>query len=185
MKKKLTIIVITLIVVAGGIILGFFMTKKNSPEATVDFESGNLKVSVYYNRPYKKGRQIFGKLVPFGKTWRTGANETTTFTTNQDLTIGGSLLKAGKYSLWTVPNQDSWKVIFNSEIPAWGISPGSGDAAQDAKYDVLLVQVPVSVLSSVVEQFTISIEKIGENNLELIFTWDITKVVVPIDINAQ
>jgi hypothetical protein len=64
---------------------------------------------------------IFGGLVPYGEVWRTGANEATTFTTNQDLLVDGSFLAAGKYTLWTIPGPESWKVIFNSKMYPWGI----------------------------------------------------------------
>src|SRR4051812_15233363 len=70
-------------------------TKSFSPEDEVVYEQGDLRLKVYYNRPFKKGRDIFGGLVPFDKVWRTGANEATTFESNKDLTIEGKKLKAG------------------------------------------------------------------------------------------
>ncbi|MBS1491580.1 MAG: DUF2911 domain-containing protein [Bacteroidetes bacterium] len=177
MKKKLAIggIIIVLLVIAFIFIR--VKTKSHSPEETVRFKDGTLKIDVYYNRPYKKGREIFGKLVPFGKTWRTGANETTTFETNQDLTFGNNILKAGKYSLWSVPGEKTWQVIFNSEIPYWGVN-FDGEAQRNTPADVLIQEVPVVRHDKMFEQFTISVEKVAEG-AELVFIWDKTLVVVP------
>src|SRR6267143_125560 len=108
MKKVLIIAGIALALIAGSLYYYTQVyTKSFSPEANVDFSDGNLKIHVFYNRPYKKGREIFGKLEPYGKTWRTGANEPTTFETSADLKFGDKVLKAGKYSLWTVPNPET------------------------------------------------------------------------------
>ena len=119
MKK---FVIITGVAVALLIILGFvakfFVTqhkKSFSPEEEVTYNSGEVEIKVFYNRPFKKDREIFGGLVPFDKVWRTGANEATTFQTNKDLLIEGKTLKSGKYSLWTIPGEETWKVIFNSE----------------------------------------------------------------------
>ena len=122
MKKVLIIGGVALVLIAGGLYYIQVYTKSFSPSATIDFNDGDLKIQVVYCRPYKKGREIFGKLVPYAKTWRTGANEPTTFETNQDLKFGDKVLKAGKYSLWTVPNPETWQVVFNSEIPPWGVN---------------------------------------------------------------
>src|SRR6516225_6852741 len=109
MKKVIVIVGIVLVVLAGGLYYYTQVyTKSFSPETKEDFVDGNLKIRVVYSRPSKKGREIFGKLVPFGKTWRTGANEATTFETNTDLKFGDKELKAGKYSLWTIPGEQTW-----------------------------------------------------------------------------
>ena len=78
------------------------------------------QVDVYYSSPAVKGRTIWGSLVPYGKVWRTGANEATIFQTSTDLTIGGKVLPAGKYSLFTIPGEKEWTVIFNSAWDQWG-----------------------------------------------------------------
>lgn len=152
-------------------------TKKNSPEQTVTYTQGDLDLSVFYNRPYKKGREIFGGLEPFGKVWRTGANEATTFTTNKDLSIGGQSLSAGKYTLWTIPEQDEWTVIFNNKQYGWGVD-FNAQASRDPAADALQVKVPVEKLVNVVEQFTIAFEE--GVPLKLTLAWDQTKVSVPL-----
>ena len=137
-----------------------------------------LTVKVFYNRPYKKGREIFGGLVPFDKVWRTGANEATTFETNKDLTIEGKKLKAGKYSLWTIPGQETWTIIFNSEHGQWGLN-SKGEANRDPNRDVLSVNVHAVQQEQQFEQFTISFEETGED-VEMVLIWDKTLVAVPL-----
>jgi Protein of unknown function (DUF2911) len=151
---------------------------KASPEDTATYDSGAANLSVSYCRPYKKGREIFGKLVPFGQVWRTGANEATTFTTTKDLTIGGKALPAGKYTLWTIPEKDQWTVIFNKKQYFWGVN-FSSVASREPEADVLQIQVPVEILSAPVEQFTISFDK--QAQLALVLVWDNVKVAVPIN----
>src|SRR5688572_14761372 len=126
MKKFLIFSVIGVIVIVALMAVKGYMntikTKSFSPEGEVVFTKDNLRIKVLYNRPYKKGREIFGSLVPYDKVWRTGANEATIFETNKDLSIEGKKLKAGKYTLWTIPGQESWTIIFNSEYGQWGIN---------------------------------------------------------------
>lgn len=181
MKKFL---IVAGVAVALLIILGFvakFFVKQHdksfSPEEEVTYVSGNLSIRVVYNRPYKKGREIFGALVPYDKVWRTGANEATTFQTNMDLHIEGNTLKKGKYSLWTIPGEENWKIIFNSEYGQWGIG-SDGDANRDPKKDVLTVDVHAVQQDRVFEQFTISFEKVAED-AEMVLIWDKTLVAMP------
>jgi hypothetical protein len=181
MKKVLVIFGIALGGLAGGLYYYTqIYTKSFSPEAIVDFADGNLKIRVVYSRPSKKGREIFGKLVPFGKTWRTGANEATTFETNSDLKFGDMQLNQGRYSLWTVPGEKTWQVVFNSEIPAWGVN-FDGNAQRNPATDALVVETPVVAQNKVFELFTISVEKVGEG-AELILFWDKTLVAVPFSV---
>src|SRR5690606_27123000 len=74
-----------------------------SPKDTIAYKLNDLKLEVFYNRPSKKGRDVFGGIVPLNEVWRTGANEATTFETNKPLDVNGYPLPAGKYTLWTVP----------------------------------------------------------------------------------
>ena len=161
------------------------LTKKASPETTINYQKGGLDLSVYYNRPSKKERVIFGELVPFGQVWRTGANEPTTFTTQKDLLVNGQPLPAGKYTLWTIPNQQDWTVIFNEKAYDWGVTFKDFKvvASHDPSGDVLKVNVPTNTLGSVVEQFTIAFEE--QPALQMVFSWDQTKVAVPISLTGQ
>lgn len=160
-----------------------YSTKAHSPEEIVNYEDNSLELEIFYNRPSKKEREIFGSLVPYGEVWRTGANEATTFTTNQDLLIDGSILSAGKYTLWTIPMENSWKVIFNSSMYPWGIN-NDGLAYRDPEFDVLVLEAPVRELDETVEQFSIYFEK--KNDLTFMnFAWDRTQVTLPIKTTKQ
>ena len=177
MKKVLIIGGGALVLIAGALLYYTQVyTKSFSPSDVVDFSDGNLKIQVVYSRPFKKSREIFGKLVPYGKTWRTGANEPTTFETNGDLKFGDKVLKAGKYSLWVVPNPETWQIVFNSEIPSWGIN-FDGTAQRNPATDALILETPVVTRDKVFEQFTISVEKWSDED-ELNFIWDKTLVSV-------
>ncbi len=154
--------------------LGRMYTKSHSPEETVLYEKGELKISVTYSRPYKKDREIFGGLVPFGEVWRTGANEATEFSTNQDLLVEGQKLPAGDYTLWTIPGKVTWKVIFNSKEYDWGVRISDGKASRDPEFDKITVEVPVQFVPEPNEQFKISIDP--QAGLQL--TWDQTAVNV-------
>ncbi len=181
MKINFKFIVIVLgIAVAAGLLYVWYVnyeTRSHSPKDEVVHASAGLNMSVEYSRPYKKGRLIFGGLVPFDTPWRTGANEATVFKTNQAIEINGQLLPAGNYSLWTIPGKDSWKVMFNKEPYVWGIE--NGDANFNVADNILEIEVSAYTIAKSIEQFTIIFE---ENNgeLALVLMWDTTMVVVPL-----
>lgn len=155
-------------------------TKSFSPEDEVVYKQEDLQLKVYYNRPYRKDRDIFGVLVPYDVVWRTGANEATTFETNKDIRIENKSLKAGKYSLWTIPGKDKWTVIFNTEYGQWGIN-SKGEANRAPENDVLTVDVMAVEQNQIFEQFTISFNKSGDD-AEMVLAWDKTIVTVPIEL---
>jgi hypothetical protein len=181
MKKFLIFSIAGIVVIGGLMVVIGYMNKKQSksfsPEGEAVFKKDNLVIKVFYNRPYKKGREIFGALVPYDQVWRTGANEATTFETSRDLKIEGKTLKAGKYSLWSVPGQGSWTIIFNAEYGQWGIN-SKAEANRDPARDVLSVNVLAVQQEQEFEQFTISFEKTGED-AEMVLIWDKTLVAVP------
>lgn len=174
-------IAIVIVVIIGIGAVGFQImksnTKKHSPEATVHYTENGLDIEIVYSRPFKKDREIFGGLVPYGKVWRTGANEATTFNTETDLIINNeATLPKGEYTIWTIPNGSKWEVIFNDGDYGWGVNLNA-EAARDQKYDVVNVTVPVQRNFKVLEQFTIEIEGTPP---ALLFSWDVTRVDVPI-----
>lgn len=180
MKKFLLVLSVILIIILG--VLTYFRvyyTKSFSPEDEVTFANGDLKIHVLYNRPFKKGRVIFDSqgLVPYGKVWRTGANEATIFETNKDLNFADKTLKAGRYSFFTIPGEQTWSIIFNEETGQWGVG-FNGEANRNPAKDVLTVDAPSVLQGKEFEQFTISIEQAGEE-MELILMWDKTLVSVP------
>lgn len=139
----------------------------NSPHDTVRTKD----LTVTYGRPYKKGREIFGKLEPYGKVYRVGADEATTITFDKDATFGGKPVKAGTYTLFAIPNEKQWTIILNSQLKQWG----AYDYDKYKDKDVLHVDVPVTTLSSPVEQLTIAAP-----GKELTISWDKTKVAIPV-----
>ncbi len=182
MKKKyktaLKIAGLVIVLALVGLFFQRNFTKAHSPEDIVLYEEDSLELEVFYNRPYKKERVIFGELVPFGEVWRTGANEATTFTTNKDLLVDGSYLPAGKYTLWTIPGEDTWKVIFNSKMYPWGIDSDK-KAYREPEFDVLVLEVAVQNMNEVMEQFSIYFER--ANDLVIMnLAWDQTKVTLPL-----
>ena len=181
MKKFVITIGIIVLLILGAWMAYLQNTKSHSPEADVNYNSNGLSIHIYYNRPYKKGRDIFGGLVPYGKVWRTGANEATVFETNKNLAINGKILIAGKYTLWTIPEEQTWTIIFNSEYGQWGIN-FNGEANRDPQHDVLSTSIPALVQDKEFEQFSISVENGGEEQ-ELILIWDRTLVSLPFTVS--
>ena len=141
------------------------------------YTKDDLKIEVAYSRPYKKGREIFGGLVPYDQVWRTGTNEAAIFETNKDLMVGGKKLPAGKYTLWTIPHEKNWEVIFNTKMYRWGINE-DGKASREADADAASLTVPVEALPKEMEQFTISVQDAKVPTLVL--AWDRTQVSVPL-----
>ncbi|AUP77744.1 DUF2911 domain-containing protein [Flavivirga eckloniae] len=170
------------IVALGLFLYSFFVenifAQRLSPKDIVEFKLNDLKLEVFYNRPSKKNRAIFGALVPFDQVWRTGANEATTFKTNQPLEIQGKLLPMGKYTLWTVPKDTTWTVMFNSKQYTWGVDSDM-KPMWNPDFDVLNIEIPVQKLTSTVEQFTIAFDN-STDNLFLTMAWDDVKVAVPL-----
>ena len=152
--------------------------KSLSPKDTVEFKLNDLELEVFYNRPSKRGREVFGALVPFNEVWRTGANEATTFETNKNLKVGLDSLEAGKYTLWTIPTDTAWNVIFNVKQYNWGVDE-TMKAMREPAFDVINLSVPVEKLKNRVEQFTISFDN-STDNLSLTMAWDNVKVAVPL-----
>ena len=140
------------------------LSVRDTARATV----GGAEVWVDYSRPLKRGREIFGNVVPWNTPWRTGANAATQLNTSMDLVIGGTTVPAGKYTLWTLPTTTGWKLIINKQTGQWGTE-------YHAEQDLVRVDAKVETLAAPVEQFVIAFEP-GT----ITFTWDRTKVSVPV-----
>lgn len=182
MKKFIIIGGISIALIAVAAILMRTYTRSFSPADTASYEKDDLSILVNYCRPFKKGREVFGGLVPYGEVWRTGANEPTTITINKSLKIKDQLLEPGTYSLWTIPQEDVWTVIVNSDIPGWGVKVPSGKASRDPDTDILSVEVPVIQTQDLFEQFTISFDRMNDE-LDMVLMWENTLVVVPIQVD--
>ncbi len=181
---KWLLIVLAVLGLLFFFVLGPYMreqTKKHSPQETAAYSQNGLDLSVKYSSPAKKGRVIFGELVPYNVVWRTGANEPTTFTTATDIRIIDKDLPAGTYSLWTEPGKESWSVIFNTEVPDWGVTilSGGAETTRASEKDVIKVNVPVEETAQTVENFTIDFANTEQLYMDI--SWDNTIVKVPIN----
>lgn len=139
--------------------------------AAIRFKDAYIKIT--YSQPEKRGREIFGKLVPYGEVWRTGANEATEITTTKNIQINGTLLKAGTYSVFTIPQKDKWTVIINGEVGLWGAYN------YNSKLDVMRFDVPVMQSDVVYESFTMEFNHRNEV-ADLLLYWDKTKISIPV-----
>jgi hypothetical protein len=143
--------------------------QRASPHETAKATIDGVTITVDYGRPYMKGRKIMGGLVPYGKVWRTGADEATTLTTDKAIQIGGTAVPAGKYTLYTLPGENEWQLIINKQTGQWGTQY---DQAQD------LARVPLKkgATPAPVEQLTITIDK----SAGLKIAWENTELTAPV-----
>ncbi|UXX79592.1 DUF2911 domain-containing protein [Reichenbachiella carrageenanivorans] len=172
-KKILWVVGAGMILFALTVIYQIATTRQHSPPATAILSTTHFQVTVDYCRPFKKGRKIFGELLPYDTYWRTGANEPTVITFSDDVYFGTSEVPAGKYRLYTIPGESEWQVVLNAETEQWGYWE------PDYNLDVAKVTVPVQQSDSCVQQFLIRLtdQPYGAN---LALIWDFTKVIVPI-----
>jgi hypothetical protein len=133
---------------------------------------GAAEVWVDYGRPLKRGREIFGNVVPWNTVWRTGANAATQFSTSADLVIAGATVPAGKYTLWTLPTPSGWKLIINKQTGQWGTE-------YHPEQDLVRVDTKVETLATPMEQLVIGFEP-APAGTTLTISWDKTKVSVPV-----
>lgn len=145
---------------------------RSSPLALTQMRYQNTYVKITYSQPQKRGRETFGKLVPYGEVWRTGANETTEITVTGDVMVNNQLLKSGTYSIFTIPQQDRWTIIINADVGLWG------SYNYNSKLDVMRFDVPVQRNSVFFEGFTMLFDQ--KNDLaDLLIMWDTVKLSVP------
>lgn len=175
MQKKIALL--SLLLFATTVCFAQMGGGKPSPAASATCDLGGGKtIKTDYSSPRMKGRKIFGDLVPYGKVWRTGANEATTFVTSSDVVVGGKAVPAGSYTLFTVPGADKWTLIINKKTGEWGI-PYKYESDELARIDMKVSKAP-----SPVENFTINYEKSG-SGCTLQIEWETTRASV--DISAK
>lgn len=149
MKKVITIFSVMLLAVAA--MAQGADKAPASPAAKAEGKVGDKSVVIDYAQPAVKGRKVWGDLVPMDKVWRTGANSATTITLDKDVKIEGQSLKAGKYALFTIPNEKEWTIIFNKKVEQWGAFSYSD------KDDVLRVKVKPGKSSAFTERMTFAV----------------------------
>ena len=150
-----------------------------SPTQTIKQNFALSSVELSYSRPGIKGRKVFGDLVPYGKVWRTGANSATTLTFGDDVTIGGILVKAGKYGLLSIPDKNSWTLIITKQLDV------TSPAAYKQDQDVVRVEVKPMKMNEPMETFTMQFANIKPNSCELHLMWETTAVSLPITTDVE
>ena len=144
----------------------------SSPRAAAQGTVGTATVSVDYGRPSRRGRQIFGGLVPFDAVWRTGANAATTLVLGGTVELGGHPLEAGSYTLYSVPARNGWTLVVNGQTGQWGTE-------YDAGRDVVRIPMEVSRPPAPVDTFTITVDG-GASQGRLVLAWDTLQGSLPI-----
>jgi hypothetical protein len=152
-------------------------SKRPSPPGTAEIKLGGKQVKIEYGRPSMRGRKVFGELVPFGQVWRTGANEATTLTTETDLMVGSAHVPAGKYTLYTLPAENGWKLIINKQTGQWGTE-------YDPAQDLVRVDMKKELIEIPIEQFTISFLPKGDAAM-LRLDWEKTRAQVEVKAAAH
>ena len=184
MKKPILLILgVIVALITGYVAYSLTTTKRHSPPGVASYDGGGLSVSVSYCRPYKKGRLLFGEpgsaaLEIYGEPWRTGANEATEIEVNKDLVFPEGILKAGQYSVYTIPGKSDWTIAFNSKLDYWGASVSGSPF--DPELDVLRVTVPRQTNADSIEQFTIDFDD-QQGDVKMLLLWDDIRVEVPIE----
>jgi hypothetical protein len=143
-----------------------------SPADTVRATLGAANVEIAYSRPFKRGRVIFGNIVPWNQVWRTGANAATQLTTSADIVIGNTPVPAGKYTLWSLPTPTGAKLIINSQTGQWGTD-------YDVSKDFARIDLNQTTLTKPVDEFTFALAPNGNAGV-LKFSWDDREYSVPI-----
>jgi hypothetical protein len=146
-----------------------------SPAASLTQVVGVTKISIDYSRPSLRGREIFGKLIPFDKVYRTGANSATKIETSGDITVQGKTLKAGKYAIMSIPGQSNWTVIFSKDLNV-------SEQSYSQSNDVLRVTAPAQTVPTV-ESFTIDFSDVKDDAATLNISWEKVKVSLAIGVD--
>lgn len=145
-----------------------------SPGLNDSFVIADDTIQLSYGRPFKRGRKIFGGVVPYDSIWRTGANDPTKITLPYPIRIGKKTIAKGTYSVYTIPAAQKWTLILNTDLVQWPTDP-------DRSADYAAIPMRITQLNKSVEQFTIAIEPLG-NGGRLKFTWDNIEASVPFEV---
>lgn len=149
---------------------------KASPFSKVEQDVGLTKITISYSRPGAKGRKVLGGLVPYGRIWRVGANESTKFTAEDDLTIMGNYLPKGTYALYAFPYKGHWDVVFHKNTGHWG----DGRKAYDPEEDAFRIRIKPQEIPNYQENFLITFDEINHNSINMLWIWEHTLIKIPI-----
>lgn len=179
---------ITLLILSALFCVSLYSCSDQEPDSQQQVENGNRKspiaissvkydgtyIKVVYGQPYRRGRTIFGDLEPWGEVWRTGANEATEITLTKAILMGDQAIRAGTYSLFTIPEPDSFTVILNHELGQWGAFN------YNPERDYKRMKFPTNRLPIPVEAFTIDFTDPQQSMTTMTLRWDFVQVDIPI-----
>ncbi len=179
--RKLQIISSFFILFLSFTVQGQLIHPKASPFSKIHQDIGLTTVLIEYSRPAVRGRQLFDGLVPYGRIWRVGANESTKFTVTSEIEILGNTLLAGSYALYAFPEENSWEVVFHKNTSHWG----DGRTAYDAAEDAFRVHIEPEENSEWHENFLITFDSITHNGAVMEWKWGNTSLSIPLVVNTR
>jgi tetratricopeptide (TPR) repeat protein len=153
---------------------------KASPAATITQEVGFSTIKVEYSRPAVRGRKIFGDLVPYGRIWRVGANESTKISFDTYFNVGANNMPPGTYTLYAFPNESEWEVVFHHNISHWG----DGRKKYNSEEDAFRIKVEPNQVSAFQENFLISFDQLTHDSVNMIWHWSNTSVTISVNFNT-
>lgn len=179
--KTLKIIPFILVFTLISTVQSQLIHPKASPFSKIHQDIGLTTILIEYSRPAARGRQIFDGLVPYGRIWRVGANESTKFTVSSEVEVLGNTLLPGTYALYAFPEEFSWEVVFHKNTSHWG----DGRTAYDPSEDAFRVKIKPEEHTEWQENFLISFDSITHNGAVMQWKWGNTSVSIPIEVNTQ
>ena len=172
-------IIFTLLLFTVNLSFSQINTPRVSPASEVEQMVGLTEIEIEYSRPSMRGREVFGNLVPFGKVWRTGADNSTKISFDTDVIISGKTVQSGTYSIFSIPNKESWEIIFYSDVELWGVP-------RDWSDDKIVFSSIYKVNKiNTVETFTISFNDLTNNDVNMNISWENTSVDIKIDVPTR
>ena len=171
--------IFTILLFVGCLGFSQINTPRFSPASEIEQMVGLTEIEIEYSRPSMRGREVFGNLVPFGKVWRTGADNSTKISFDTDVIISGKTVQSGTYSIFSIPNKESWEIIFYSDVELWGVP-------RDWSDDKIVFSSTYKVNKiNTVETFTISFNDLTNNDVNMNISWENTSVDIKIDVPTR
>ncbi|MAI93228.1 MAG: dihydrolipoamide dehydrogenase [Flavobacteriaceae bacterium] len=175
-------IILTLLLFTVNLGFSQINTPRVSPASEVEQMVGLTEIEIEYSRPSIRGREVFGNLVPFGKVWRTGADNSTKISFDTDVIISGKTIQSGTYSIFSIPNKESWEIIFYSDVELWGVPR---DWSENKIVFSSMFDVKKLKKSNTVETFTISFNDLTNNDVNMCISWENTSVEIKIEVPTR
>ena len=175
-------IIFTLLLFMVNLSFSQINTPRVSPASEVEQMVGLTEIEIEYSRPSMRGREVFGNLVPFGKVWRTGADNSTKISFDTDVIISGKTIQSGTYSIFSIPNKESWEIILYSDVELWGVPR---DWSENKIVFSSMFDVKKLKKSNTVETFTISFNDLTNNDVNMSISWENTSVDIKIEVPTR